>query len=109
MLVYEVNLAVDRSIGSEYRNWLPEHVDEMLGFAGFLGADIWERDPRVEGETNLERLLFTVHYRVRDRASLDAYLRDHAATMRALGVSRFGDRFTATRRVLMTATREDRR
>ena len=41
-----------------------------------------------------------VQYRLRDQAALDAYLRDQAPRMRAHGVERFGDRFTAGRRVL---------
>ena len=41
-----------------------------------------------------------VQYTLRDRASLDAYLRDHAPRMRAEGEARFGGRFRASRRVL---------
>ena len=41
-----------------------------------------------------------MQYRLRDQASLDAYLRDHAPRMRAQGVEKFGEQFRAERRVL---------
>ena len=44
-----------------------------------------------------------VQYSLRDRAAFDAYLRDHAAAMRADGQARFGGRFRASRRVLRSA------
>jgi hypothetical protein len=40
-------------------------------------------------------------YRMRDSDALDAYLRDHAARMRADGVARFASGFSAERRVLL--------
>jgi hypothetical protein len=40
------------------------------------------------------------HYRLRDADALDAYLREHAASMREDGLRRFGDGFIAERRIL---------
>lgn len=97
MLIYEVNLDVDRAIEGEYRAWLAGHVREMLALPGFTGAHVHEilDPPPAEG-----RLALCVHYRLRDRAALDDYLRTHAQRMRADGIARFGDRFRAGRRVL---------
>lgn len=95
-LVYEVNLDVEASIAATYRAWLDAHVAQMLALPGFVGAQAFDVvEPAIEG-----RVAFCVHYRLRDAAALDAYLRDHAPRMRADGVARFGDRFRATRRVL---------
>lgn len=96
MLTYEVNLQVDESIAAEYRDWLREHVAEMLSLPGFVDATVFEvREPVEPG-----RMGMCVHYRLRDRAALDAYLRDEAPRMRDVGVKRFGGRFSASRRVL---------
>lgn len=96
-LVYEVNLDVETAIAAQYRAWLDMHVAQMLALPGFVSAQILEvREPSEAG-----RSAWCVHYRLRDVAALDAYLRDHAPRMRTDGSARFGDRFRASRRVLL--------
>jgi hypothetical protein len=46
-----------------------------------------------------------VQYTLRGRDDFDAYLREHAPRMRAKGVARFGDRFRASRRLLLQVSR----
>lgn len=95
-LVYEVNLEVAAAIAPAYRAWLEAHMREMTALPGFLGTRLYEvGEPRVDGGLSL-----CVHYRLRDAAALDEYLREHAPRMRADGVARFGDGFRASRRVL---------
>lgn len=91
---YEVSLDVDAAIGDDYLAWLRDHVAQMCALPGFTGATLLEADAD-EG-----RRLFVARYRLRDRVALDAYLREHAPSMRADGQRRFGERFRATRRVL---------
>jgi heme-degrading monooxygenase HmoA len=102
VIVYEVNLFVQRAIEPEYRAWFDAHVREMVALPGFEGAELFERrDPAAaDGEFAL-----CVHYRMRDAAALDAYLREHAPRLRADGVARFGARFRAERRVLESIAR----
>jgi hypothetical protein len=96
-VVYEVNLELDAAIESAYRAWLQDHVRELLALPGFVAAQAYEvADP----PPSADRLSLCVQYRLRDRAALDAYLREHAPRMRADGVARFGNGFTATRRIL---------
>ena len=45
-----------------------------------------------------------MQYALVDAAALDGYLCEHAPRLRAEGVSRFGDRFRAQRRILGGAT-----
>lgn len=98
-LVYEVNLEVAAAIAPAYRAWLDAHVREMTVLPGFLGAQVYEvGEPRADGALSL-----CVHYRLRDAAALEEYLRGHAPRMRADGVARFGDGFSATRRILRPA------
>ncbi|HVT33503.1 MAG TPA: DUF4286 family protein [Rhodanobacteraceae bacterium] len=97
MIVYEVNLVVREAIHAEYRAWLAGHVEEMLALPGFVSAEILDQlEPRPPAGTRA----LAVCYRVADPASLDRYFSDHAPRMREEGERRFGDAFTATRRVL---------
>ena len=97
MIVYEVNLFVQRAIEAEYRAWLDVHVREIVSLPGFLGAEVFERrdPPSADGE-----LALCVQYRLRDAQALEDYLHEHAAQLRADGIRHFGERFRAERRVL---------
>ena len=100
LIVYEVNVEIDAAIEDAYRAWLRDHVDAMLSLPGFTGADVFDV---VDPPPAPQRAHLCVQYRLVDDAALQAYLRDHAQRMRADGVSRFGDRVRATRRVLTAA------
>ena len=101
-ILYEVNLVVDGDIVDEYRRWLSTHVQEMLALPGFLGARILETSELEISEpgSSAAQTTFCTQYELVDQAALDAYFRIHAGRMRADGISRFGDRFSASRRVL---------
>ena len=96
MIVYEVNLAVDRDVAEDYAAWLGPHIDALLALDGFLGAEWFS----VEQEANDWRVHWCIQYRVRDREVLQIYFDEHAARLRGDGLDRFGGRFTATRRIL---------
>ena len=102
MIVYEVNLDVDVTVFAEYRQWLDEHVREMLKLPGFVSAEIFERldPPAAEGQRSLCCI-----YRLASTEDLDRYLRDDAPRMRAEGMARFAGKFSATRRVLTALSR----
>jgi hypothetical protein len=103
MIVYEVNLVVRETIQADYRAWLAGHVDEMLALPGFVSAEILDQ---IEPSAPQGARALTVCYRLADRASLERYLTGHALRMREEGRQRFGDAFTATRRVLMDLSGE---
>ena len=94
-VLYEVNLDADAAIEGPFDTWLRDHIADMLQFDGFLSAEILDDPSAPPG-----RIRRVVQYRLRDHAALDEYLATHAPRMRAQGVARFGDRFTAERRVL---------
>ena len=94
-VIYEVNLEADAGIAAPFDTWLRDHVADMLQFGGFRSAEILDDPAAPPG-----RIRRIVQYRLRDRAALDEYLAVHAPRMRAQGAARFGDRFTAERRVL---------
>lgn len=96
-VVYEVNLRIDADIAGEYRAWLAEHIDAMLRLPGFVDAQLFDVVPEPGAGSQVE---FCVHYSLRDEQALLDYLRGHAPRMRADGQARFGQRFSASRRVL---------
>lgn len=97
MIVYEVNLEVDRAIFAAYRMWLDEHVRQMLDLPGFIGAEVFEI---CDAATDTQRRSLCVQYRLADAAHLDRYLDIDAPRMRAEGATRFPGQFSATRRIL---------
>ncbi len=99
-VIYEVNVEVDAAAHDEYRVWLRDHIAEILTLPGFAGAKVFEV---LEPPPSAGRVGLCVQYALKDRASLDDYLRDHAPRLRADGVARFGDRFQAARRILRGA------
>jgi antibiotic biosynthesis monooxygenase (ABM) superfamily enzyme len=95
-VVYEVNLDLEQAIADDYREWLRQHVAQMLALPGFVSAQVFDvAEPAAQG-----RVAYCVQYRLSDAAALTDYLRDHAARMRQEGIARFGGRFRASRRVL---------
>ncbi len=94
-VVYEVELEVDRDLVDPFDTWLRDHIADMLQLPGFLSAEILE-----EPATTGARVRRVVQYRLIDQPALDTYLREHAQRMRAPGIARFGERFSARRRTL---------
>ena len=95
-ITYEVALQPDPEILGDFEAWLEYHVDEMLALPGFTGASIHKAE---EPETGAA--LRVVRYELEDRAALQRYLDEFAPRMRAEGVARFGERFRATRRIVL--------
>ena len=98
-VLYEVTLRVQPVIAGAYRAWLDAHVRELVALPGFVDARVSQVLP-AEGDADADAVVFCCHYRLRSRAAFEAYLRDHAPRMREDGLRRFGDGFTATRRVM---------
>lgn len=95
MIIYEVNLTIDATIYTAFQIWLKQHVQEMLLFPGFIKASLLK--PEDEEILGYEKL--TVQYLLKDRKDLDHYFKEFALQMRADGINRFQDKFSATRRI----------
>ena len=100
MVLYEVNLAIDREIAAAYAAWLGSHIDEILMLDGFVSAEWWRVEPP-EAAGAGDRVRWCVQYQLRDRAALQAYFDEHAERLRGDGLTRFAGRFEASRRVLV--------
>lgn len=101
MVFYEVNLRIDADIAAEYRAWLAGHIKQMLGVPGFVDAEVLEI---VEPAPADNRVQIAVRYRVHGMAALQDYFSHRAEKMREEGLSRFGGRFQAERRVLQSTS-----
>jgi antibiotic biosynthesis monooxygenase (ABM) superfamily enzyme len=95
MIIYEVNLSIDKEIFSEFESWLNNHVREMLQFAGFIQAFILEEE---QGES-FDKQKLTVQYQLDSRDDLENYFVKFASKMREDGIKRFNTQFSATRRI----------
>jgi antibiotic biosynthesis monooxygenase (ABM) superfamily enzyme len=97
MVVYEVNLSINREIFTDYKSWLDEHILQMLEFPGFLNATILNQT--IDSNNSDEQVHLTVQYQLESAEDLQTYFDEYAAKMRSDGVSRFEGRFSATRRI----------
>lgn len=96
-IIYEVNISLQCEIEAEYRAWLVKHIAEILSLPGFLDAQSFD----VQQEASSTTIAICVQYRMESQAALDDYLQQHAPRLRADGIAKFDDRFTANRRVLI--------
>jgi hypothetical protein len=97
-IIYEVNVFVQHDIENQYREWLLKHIAEILALPGFIDAQCFD----VQQDNSADDVAICVHYRLESQAALDNYFQQHAPSLRADGVAKFGDQFRATRRVLVT-------
>lgn len=103
MVIYEVNLKIANNIYNEYMKWLKNHVNEMIKFDGFKHVEIG----LVREETEKSHKNVRVAYGIDSEKHLDTYFLQHAENMRADAVAKFGDQFSATRRVITDITYRD--
>lgn len=97
-IIYEVNVFIQRDSEADYRVWLVKHIAEILALPGFIDAQCFD----VQQDNNAGDVAISVQYRLQSQAALNNYFQQHAPRLRADGVAKFGDRFRATRRVLVT-------
>ncbi|MEO1135330.1 MAG: DUF4286 family protein [Pseudomonadota bacterium] len=91
-ILYEVVITVSPEIRNDYLAWLRRHMAQMLDLDGFTDAEMLFN---CENENEI-----TCHYRLRDQQAMQDYLDGPAKAMRADGVKQFGDKFSASRRIL---------
>jgi antibiotic biosynthesis monooxygenase (ABM) superfamily enzyme len=94
MVIYEVNLDINNEIFDQFKAWLIKHVNEMIKFSGFIEAKIL-----LENTGSKEKKNVTCCYLLDSQKSLESYLTQHAPAMRQDGINKFGNKFSATRRV----------
>lgn len=96
MMIYEVNLTIDNDIFNDYYQWLIEHVETILTLPGFIKAII---SKEMIAQPDPKSTKITVYYTVESEQYLDDYLANQAPELRADGIEKFGDKFSAFRRI----------
>lgn len=83
-ILYEVNAEIrDPTIADDWARWiLDEHIGDVVRAGAASGRLL-----RIDSDDDQSR--FSVQYEFATRDALNAYLRDHAARLRAEGVRRF--------------------
>ena len=95
MVVYEVNISIDKSRADEFRIWLKEHIAEVCRAGGFSKSAVYQmNDIRTDVES------FCIQYFADSMETLDRYIEEHAPRLRKDGLERFGDHMEAERRIL---------
>ncbi|RDI42596.1 DUF4286 family protein [Aquicella lusitana] len=98
MVIYEVNLNVSHEIYDDYYKWLLEHIKAMLKLDGFKKAEIG----LIKGEEDDGKKHIRVNYLVDSYNHLKQYLTHDAPAMRVEGLQKFGDKFSASRRIIVS-------
>jgi len=94
MIIYNVTINIDEHVHAEWLEWMKsEHIPEMLATQKFTEAKMC----KVLVEEEMGGHTYSVQYRTKDRATLDAYYRENAHSMRTKGQKRFANSFVAFR------------
>lgn len=93
-IIYEVNLSIDVTIYQDYCVWLKKHIQEMLALPGFIKAIVLK--PEIDQS---EKQSIIIQYQLENREALTQYFSQFAPQMRASGLERFKEKFTAERRI----------
>lgn len=96
-ILYQVDVELKHTVVDDYAAWLHDHVTEILALPGFLRAEVLEEPAAATSEIRA----FSVRFLLKDRASLESYLREHAQRLRSQGSALFEGGFTARRRVFV--------
>jgi Protein of unknown function (DUF3667)/Domain of unknown function (DUF4286) len=94
-VIYEVSLEIEQDVAGEFDAWLAGHIDDMLTIPGFISARTFNLENTDDG-----RARRVTHFHLESEADLESYLSGPAAAMRQAATDRFGDKFTASRRIL---------
>lgn len=101
MILYEVNVIIDKKIYTDFYDWLLPHIQKMLQFSGFLNATLLEEE---EDASSCQKKL-TIQYSVNHQKSLEHYFVHYAPQMREEGIQLFGDQLFITRRIFQVKKR----
>ncbi|GGW58539.1 uncharacterized protein DUF4286 [Winogradskyella epiphytica] len=92
MIIYNVTLNIDKSIHTEWLEWIKEHIPQVLATGKFVEAKLTKVLVDDEGAET-----YSVQYRADSREALESYYADHAERLKADGLQRFGDKMLSFR------------
>ncbi|EDP72585.1 hypothetical protein FBALC1_15827 [Flavobacteriales bacterium ALC-1] len=92
MIIYNVTVNVDKTINTEWLDWIKEHIPEVLATGKFKEAKL-TKVLVADDETDT----YSIQYRAHSREALDAYYVEDAERLRGDGLKRFADKSLAFR------------
>ena len=97
MIIYNVTVKVDNSIGDAWLQWLKEeHIPEVVGTGCFTHAVVLQL---IEVD-NSDGPTYAIQYHAPSKGLYNIYIEQHAPRMRQKSIDKWGDRFVAFRSVL---------
>lgn len=100
VVVYEVNLAIRRAVYEKYKDWLMDHIRDMVVVNKFIKAHVYTQinlDPTNDSFVRTHHL--TARYYIKTYEELKKYLEKRAKAMRNQVIEKFEDNYTVSRRV----------
>ena len=93
MYIYNVTLSIDKSIHTEWLDWIQKHIPEVLATGKFISAKLTQ----VLIEEDMGGVTYSVQYTANSKEDLDGYYKENADRFRAEGVQKFGDKMLTFR------------
>ena len=94
MIIYEVDICIQKSIYKEYIIWLNNHIEKMLKIDGFSHFEKY----KTINEESVQHVI--IHYYVENMKKLENYFSNFAKFMRNDGTELFKENITIKRRIL---------
>ena len=95
-VTYQVNVKVQKEISEKYYLWLTNHIKEIMTINGFLSANL----SKLEDSSDINTESYCVNYILESREKLENYFINFAPKMRQEGIDRFGNKFSAERKIM---------
>ena len=94
MIIYEVNIKINRSLYKEYINWLDLHIKLILRNDAFIKSEKFLCN---KTETSI---YISVHYFVSSIEKLNYYIKHESQEMRDEGIQKFPSGIVIKKRIL---------
>lgn len=96
MIIYNVTVSVEKSISSEWLNWMKlEHIPELMALGIFIKAQI----NRVVVEADSDNT-FAIAYTCRTMRDLHRYQTHFSEQLQQKHITRYGDQVVAFRTIM---------
>jgi len=96
MIIYEINITINKILYNEYINWLNNHIKLILKNDGFIKSEKFVYDE------SKKTISISVHYFIKSIEQLNYYLKYNSQKMREEGVKKFPNGVNIKRRILQT-------
>lgn len=92
MIIYNVTLNIDKSVHTEWLEWIKDHIPQVLATGKFKEAKLTK--VLVDDD---ESETYSVQYRAHSREALDEYYSEYAEKLKQEGLKRFADKVLSFR------------